>query len=154
MKFSVSPPLGKLAKWLRILGYDCIYPVVLKDTRDSFTTTPDPDNPDERIHIVRNHRFRGRPAIFLDHNRWEDQLWLLNLLLPIYENRCSFTRCIDCNQPVETVSRDEVADLVPEYIWNVHTEFTRCPKCKKILWQGTHRDNMEGSIERVFQHFE
>jgi len=150
MNFSVSPPLGKLAKWLRILGYDCLYPVILEDIDESLGTADDLVNPDERIHIVRNHTFKGRPVIFLDQNRWEDQLWLLNLLLPIYENRCSFTRCIDCNQPVETVSRDEVADLVPEYISNVHTEFSRCPECKKILWPGTHRDNMEESIACIF----
>ena len=144
MKFSASPPLGRLAKWLRILGYDCLYPVVPDDTAD------DPPHTDERIHIVRRHTFRGRPAIFLDQNRWEDQLWLLNLLVPIYKNRCSFTRCIDCNHPVETVGHDEVADLVPEYIRTVHAEFTRCPICKKILWSGTHRDKMDENIARIF----
>jgi len=150
MKFSVSPPLGKLAKWLRILGYDCHYPVVLDNTDISSDTADDCVVPDDRIYIVRNHTFRGHPVIFLDHNCWEDQLWLLNLLLPIYENRCSFTRCIDCNHPIETVSRDEVSDLVPEYICNIHTEFTRCPECNKLLWPGSHRDNMRGSIVRIF----
>lgn len=150
MKFSASPPLGKLAKWLRIMGYDCLYPVVSVDTAESYGSADDPSYPDVRIHIVRRHTFRGRPAIFLDQNRWEDQLWLLNLLLPIYKNRCSFTRCIDCNHPVETVNRNEVADLVPEYIRTVHAEFTRCPICKKILWPGTHRDKMEGNIARIF----
>jgi hypothetical protein len=146
----VSPPLGKLAKWLRILGYDCRYPVVLDDAGDSPGGGDDPTDPEERIYIVRRHGIRGRPAVFLDQNRWEDQLRLLNLLLPIYENRRSFSRCIECNRPVETVSRDEVADLVPEYVSGVHTEFTRCPVCRKILWPGTHRDNMEGRITRIF----
>ncbi|MBN1881833.1 MAG: hypothetical protein JW885_06630 [Deltaproteobacteria bacterium] len=150
MKFSVSPPLGKLAKWLRIMGYDSLYPVILNDIDDTSVTVDDLSDPDERIYIVRRHTFRGRPVVFLDQNLWEDQLRLLNLLLPIYENRCSFTRCIDCNRPVETVNRDDVADLVPEYVSGVHTEFTRCPECKKILWPGTHRDNMEVRIARIF----
>jgi len=140
MKFSVSPPLGKLAKWLRILGYDCRYPVVSMNSADT----------SGRIYIVRRSGFRGRPVVFLDQNRWEDQLRLLNLLLPIYDNRSSFTRCINCNSPLETVDRDEVVGRVPDYISTLHTEFTRCPACKKIMWPGTHRDNMELSIAQIF----
>jgi hypothetical protein len=140
MKFSVSPPLGRLAKWLRILGYDCRYPVVSENDVDT----------SGRIHIVRRSGFRGRPVVFLDQNRLHDQLRLLNLLLPIYENRSSFTRCVDCNSPLETVGRDEVVDRVPDYVSTICTHFTRCPVCNRILWPGTHRDNMESSIESIF----
>lgn len=136
MKFIVDVMLGKLAKWLRILGYDTLYK---RDWED-----------DELIELARaegrilltadRELWRRRQVnrkIFISSDRWQEQLRELARVLPL-DIGGLFTRCIECNLPLEQVSREEVRGLVPPYVHATQEDFGRCPNCGRIYWRGSH----------------
>ena len=49
-----------------------------------------------------------------------------------------FTRCVECNTPVEKIEKSKVKPKVPPYVYKVQEEFMECPNCDKIYWKGTH----------------
>jgi uncharacterized protein with PIN domain len=55
----------------------------------------------------------------------------------------AFGRCLDCNVPLENLSREAARPLVPFFVYQIHYEFRRCPKCRKVFWPGSHVTDME-----------
>jgi len=53
-----------------------------------------------------------------------------------------FSRCLVCNEPLVKISRDQARPSVPFFIYQIHHEFTRCPKCKRVYWPGSHAKDM------------
>ena len=49
-----------------------------------------------------------------------------------------FTLCLECNQPLEARSREQVKDLVPPYVFQTQSQYVECPACHRIYWRGTH----------------
>jgi len=139
LKFAADAPLGKLSKWLRIIGYDCVYPAVLEDR--------DPE--DERIFLTRRAGIRGEGVVFIGYDHLKDQIDILNSLLPLKEEIKPFTRCTLCNTPLESIEKERVFTDVPDHIYITHDSFQICPSCKRIYWRGTHRERMEGRIETL-----
>lgn len=141
MKFAADAPLGRLSKWLRIIGYDCVYPALLEDR--------DPD--DERIFLTRRAGARGEGVLFIGCDHLRDQIETLNSLLPLKDNIKPFSRCTLCNTPLETIEKESVLKDVPDHIYITHDSFQVCPSCKRIYWRGTHRERMEKRIEALFR---
>jgi uncharacterized protein with PIN domain len=52
-------------------------------------------------------------------------------------------RCLDCNVPLEPLARESARPLVPFFIYQIHHEFRRCPKCRNVFWPGSHVADME-----------
>jgi len=52
-------------------------------------------------------------------------------------------RCLDCNVPLEPLARESARPLVPFFIYQIHYEFRRCPKCRNVFWPGSHVADME-----------
>lgn len=57
-----------------------------------------------------------------------------------------FGRCLECNSPLEKISRDQARPSVPFFIYQIHYDFKRCPKCRRVYWPGNHVADMR---ERV-----
>jgi len=57
-----------------------------------------------------------------------------------------FGRCLECNGPLEKISRDQARPSVPFFVYQIHHEFKRCPKCRRVYWPGNHVQDMR---ERV-----
>jgi uncharacterized protein with PIN domain len=57
-----------------------------------------------------------------------------------------FGRCLACNAPLEQVSRDTARPSIPFFIYQIHHDFRRCPKCKKVFWPGSHVQDMERRV--------
>jgi uncharacterized protein with PIN domain len=55
----------------------------------------------------------------------------------------AFGRCLQCNTPLEKLSREQARPLVPFFIYQIHYDFRGCPKCKQVFWPGSHVQNME-----------
>jgi uncharacterized protein with PIN domain len=140
-KFVADAMLGKLAKWLRILGYDTLY----------FSCTADKDLVDlasrgGRILLTRNTGLyaKGREkALFVTSNNWVEQLHQVIRAFHLSWDEGIFSRCLICNEPLETASREEVRDLVPPFVFSTRERFARCPECRKVYWEGTHYQRME-----------
>src|SRR5262249_18099993 len=61
-----------------------------------------------------------------------------------------FTRCLRCNSLLRVVAKDRVQHLLPERTRESYREFSRCPTCHRVYWQGTHYSAMRLFIERAF----
>ena len=146
MKFLAGPPLGRLARWLRILGFDCQYLAESETQRDGDTSKYTKDH----LLLTRRADAKGPNVIFIGEDRVESQLKVLNQLIPIKDRIQPFSRCIECNVPLKNISKDEARPIVPEYIYLTQEDFKICPRCGRAFWPGTHRNRMEEKIKDIF----
>jgi len=148
MRFAADRMLGKLAKWLRILGYDTIYSRTLSN--DSFLSLVDED----RILLTCNTRLVGKMSsdrlIFVEGNdpmmQFQGLIRQLNLK-PDPDK--FFSRCTVCNGLLEPVELEDVVGKVPDHIWNAHNRFSECKTCGRIYWPGTHIARSHREIIRL-----
>jgi uncharacterized protein with PIN domain len=146
--FIVTEELGKLAKWLRVLGYDCVYhagdresDLVIQALRD------------RRVLLTRTERLRkytGIKTVVIKHDHVEDQVEqvVLELGLPLDEDGF-FQRCVECNEMLSGVEKSDIKGKVPEYVFDTQDGFKACPACKKVFWKGTHWDNVGRKVEEM-----
>ncbi len=145
-RFAVDVPLGKLARYLRMAGFDASYPN-RRDRPHDFFMPIDPG----RIIVTRTRsvrdRFQDRPMIFIHCNHPLRQLAQVTTDLQIRQSDIfPFTRCLDCNRQMAPTDREAVWGRVPPYIWHVHRRFTACGNCHRVYWAGSHRHRM---VERL-----
>ena len=144
VRFVADVMLGRLARWLRILGYDTLYSPTLDDPElariarleDRILLTAD----------VELARRRGLRVILVSDDRIEAQLRAVSreLRLSVHE---AFSRCINCNTTLVELDREEARPLVPPYVFATQTRFRRCPRCGKVFWRGTHWARMRAALE-------
>lgn len=153
MKFIVDCMFGKLAKWLRILGYDTLY-YKGSDPKDLIKIA----NLEDRIIITRNKKsFPHQPKdriIWINEDEPYDQLKeLISKGVISLSGEENFSRCTICNIKLENIPKQNVKGIIPDYIFLHHSEFSHCPQCHRIYWQGTHLDNMKKRIETLRKSF-
>ncbi len=153
MKFVIDNMLGKLARYLRILGYDAIYPP--QRAADNCLKLDLPD----RILLTRNSRYKGQhpnqKVIFIPSENIKQQLAFLINELPIeIRSEKLFSRCLDCNVPVNPIPKIEAQGKVPDKSYNFYTDFSRCPNCGKIYWRGTHTESVLRMLKTITQQHE
>jgi len=148
MKLLLTKELGRLAKWLRILGLDAEYAgennlssLVIQALRD------------ERIILTRNQRLlktRGVKTLLIKNEKIKSQvaevLGALNIKPDVAK---MFSRCILCNEGLIDIDKIKVKEKVPEYVYQTQENFITCPKCKRIYWQGTHWGNVQKTLEEM-----
>ena len=147
--FAAEKTLGKLAKWLRLIGFDTLY--------DTGISTEDfIDNLDSnRILLTRTQRIRNQSlqckSIFIRSDHWVDQLGQLVIELNLTADQTRpFSRCLYCNVPIVNAEKDSFRGRVPDYIFEIQEQFRRCPKCNRIYWPGTHTTRSMQKIQQVF----
>lgn len=156
MKFIADSMLGRLARWLRLLGYDTIY---FPKIEDRFLLKIARE--DERIILTRDTRLvkiRGlKRFLLLEENDPFKQLKkvITTLQLSPYnepdglEGVPLLVRCPLCNTPVEVVSKEQAKEHVPEYVYHTAGGFKYCPKCNKFYWRGTHPERAQRKLLEV-----
>ena len=145
-RFICDRNLGKLAKWLRILGYDTLYCRGNAD-RD-FLRKADREG---RICLTRKRvfaqrRYSGR-LVVIEADRVEGQIGEVVKVLsltPDPSRRMSL--CLLCNAPLEEVAREAVEGLVPVHVYENYVKFRRCSQCGRVYWPGTHRLHIEDCL--------
>jgi uncharacterized protein with PIN domain len=147
--FLAEATLGKLAKWLRLLGFDTIYHAGrhLEDAVDGCGK--------QRIVLTRTARvarkFSDRPVIFIGDDDPEDQLRFVAVRLGLTGRELApFSRCLQCNRKTVPVSKDAARGKVPDYVWQTAPRFTACEGCRKIYWPGTHTHRAMARIRALF----
>ncbi len=148
MTFAADRMLGRLAKWLRLLGYDTVYSKSLSD--EEFLALRDQG----RILLTRNtslaKRLENGRLVFVHHNDTKVQLQeVIHTLGLKPEPRHFFTRCIICNEALKSVEGEDVVGRVPEYVWSSHNDFSECTTCGKIYWPGSHLGRSRQDIRRI-----
>jgi hypothetical protein len=148
MKFILTKELGRLVKWLRILGFDAEY--FKEDNSSSLIIQA---LRDERIILTRNHRLpqaRGVKIVIIEKEKIKEQVAEVLRTLKIKpDSDMMFTRCILCNEGLLEIEKEKVKDKVPEYVFKTQGNFITCPKCKRIYWQGTHWGNVQKTLEEI-----
>jgi uncharacterized protein with PIN domain len=148
MKFIVDGMLGRLAKWLRILGYDTAFSPSLDD--DQLVRLARAEG---RLLLTRDRglaRRRGLQCLLIESHHLEEQLDQILTELALTGEH-PFSRCPVCNTPLQKVEKPELEGRVPPYIFRTHKDFSLCPNCDKIYWPGTHWARMREKLAR-FRH--
>lgn len=137
-RFVVDVMLGRLAKWLRIAGFDVLYSN--RYTDDELISL---SQSEQRVLLTRDTRLLLRravgPFVFLESERVREQIRQVFEAARIAELPGLFSRCITCNRVLYEISREDVRDRVPSYVFATQTLFKLCPECGRIFWAGTHR---------------
>jgi hypothetical protein len=148
MKFILTKELGRLAKWLRILGFDTLY--FNQDNPGSLIVQA---LRDERVILTRNQHLpqaRGVTIIRITAETLKAQIPQIVETLNIkLDSQRMFTRCILCNEALTDIEKEKVKDKVPEYVFKTQNDFVRCPKCNRIYWQGTHWGNVTNTLKEI-----
>ncbi|QCQ20876.1 Mut7-C RNAse domain-containing protein [Desulfoglaeba alkanexedens] len=141
-RFVVDSMLGNVAKWLRVLGFDTASASIRTlDQLERFRK-------EGRTAITRATRWRSRAGVvFLEADEPDAQLREVVSRLAIRLDEVDLlSRCLECNEPLEPVEQAEVLGRVPEFVARTETSFSRCPKCGRILWPGSHVVRMQARL--------
>lgn len=148
VKLLLTKELGRLAKWLRILGFDAEY---LRESNPASLVIQALRQ--ERIILTRNHRLpasRGIKIITLKTQKLKEQLVeALRELKTEPQADQMFSRCTICNQELVSIEKSKIKEKVPEYVYNTQENFFICPHCNRIYWRGTHWGNVSKTLEEI-----
>jgi len=147
-RFIADAMLGRLARWLRIMGFDSAYDGHIEDAdlmrrsleEQRAVLTRDRALPDE---------WRVTSIYVVASETGVDQLREVVRAFDLRAKVKLFTRCSVCNARLDPVSRDSVRSNVPERIFTSHEDFRRCPECTRVYWRGSHADRMERTVARI-----
>lgn len=142
--------LGRLAKRLRLLGFDVLYDRTLEDNELIRISLEQ-----QRVILTRDTGLAERPLagnhLFITSDDVRKQVLQVLEYLPIRSISLVLTRCSLCNASLSPISKEETKNLVPRYVHETNKSFWQCDNCGKIYWQGTHTRRMminsEGKIK-------
>lgn len=152
LKFIVDHNVGKLAKWLRLAGYDACFFDGDDDAEMIAAALAE-----DRVLLTRDTQIMKRgiitsgrlSAILIKGDKSEQQMrQVINNLNLDCQSR-PFTVCLECNQPLEERTKDEVKDRVPPYVFQTQHQYMECPRCRRIYWRGTHWQAMARKLDRL-----
>jgi uncharacterized protein with PIN domain len=134
-RFVADSMLGRLARWLRALGYDTLY---LRDAPDRRLLALALG--ERRRLLTRDVALarRARDAgLLVRAESLDDQLEEV-MAVAGRAGRRVLSRCLECNAPLVATAREAVRDRVPPYTFATQREFWTCAGCGRIFWDGTH----------------
>jgi uncharacterized protein len=147
-RFVADVMLGRLAKWLRIAGFDVLYSNKFSD--DELIAI---SNLEKRVLLSRDTRLLIRKPvkdfIFLNSQDIQTQIRQVFDTLHISALSSPLTRCLSCNESLVDTPRESVYELVPPFVYKTQSHFKSCPKCGKIFWAGTHRDAVVRTLTQL-----
>ena len=147
--FIADSMLGRLARWLRALGFDVAYDpfaedrALLRRAREA-----------GRVLLTRDSRLVQvrdcPPYIFVESDRLEDQLAQVKEAAGLnFAEVCFLTRCMECNGLLSEVDKASIRCEVPPYVFSTQTDFRRCPRCRRVYWGGTHVPRLQERLRRL-----
>jgi hypothetical protein len=149
--FVADRMLGRLARMLRLLGYDTLYA--------PGTTTPqllEIARRGERVLLTRGDapkRFPGIDKILsLKSDYPPEQLREVVAQFQLVTREGLWTRCTLCNGPIALVDKPAVATLVPPKVFELYEEFYRCSACGHVYWRGSHVDRILKNLASLFEN--
>ena len=156
LRFLADRMLGKLARKLRLLGFDTLYFPEEREERLLEIASKE-----DRILLTRDRDFYnkalkvGMRVFLLKSDKWRSQLKAVFDKFKIKPSDVSpFSRCMECNEPLEKIDKESVKDRVPEYIYLTHDEFKICRVCGRIYWKGTHVGHMTDELSKILGYSE
>lgn len=141
MKFVADAMLGRLAKWLRILGYDTGY-LPASDAGSLLKVARE----ERRVILTRNRHLppesRNFRILLIESDHWRQQLAEVLRAFRLRPGQGRFRRCLICNQRLTALEKGQAEGKVPDFVFVHNESFFRCPRCDRIFWQGSHLSSM------------
>ncbi len=151
ISFLADVMLGKLAKWLRIIGYDAEYCRTVGGDELLRRAIAE-----DRQLLTRSTRLAGRAGLEnrICFIRANDPRRQVREVISRYELVITpgkpLTRCLICNRLLAETAPSLLVAQVPEYVRATQQVFLRCHGCGKVYWRGTHYRNMQERIKMEF----
>jgi uncharacterized protein len=143
-RFVADAMLGRLARWLRALGYDTLY------IRDA------PDRRLLAVALAERRRLLTRDAALARRAReagllvraeaLDAQIQEVMVACGL-EGRRALSRCLECNALLAATAPETVRDRVPPYTFATRREFWTCTGCRRVFWAGTHVTGIRRRLE-------
>jgi uncharacterized protein len=147
-RFVVDVNLGRLARLLRVLGFDVWWS---SDADDATLAHVSLD--EQRILLTRDRGLLKRRAIthglFVHSQDPEEQTLEVIRRLDLRQRLAPLTRCLHCNGKLAPVAKHEVIDRLEPLTRRYYEEFSRCAECGRIYWAGSHHARLLGIVERI-----
>jgi uncharacterized protein with PIN domain len=147
-RFLLDNHLGRLAAYLRMLGFDCLYGNDFQDDGMVAMLANDP-----RILLSRDRRLLMRKVILHGYcpRSLDPQAQLGEVVrrFDLAGRIRPFHRCLRCNTPLVPVDKAQVLERLEPLTRRFFNEFRLCPECDQVYWKGSHYDRMEGLIEKI-----
>lgn len=149
-RFIIDLNVGKLAKWLRMIGYDT---TLFDQWDDKYLINV--ALTENRILLTRDTQIMQRRVINIGEIKAlliASDNPLLQIQQVIQEFRLNpglnpFKLCLECNQLLTPVNKADIQDRVPPYVYATKSQYVQCPDCRRIYWQGTHWQAMLKKLE-------
>ena len=147
-KFILDVHLGRLAKYMRILGFDTLYKNDY--TNDEIVIT---SLKEKRTILTKDRGILKRKEV--THGYWvrnTDPNKQIKEIIGRFDLKNSikeFTLCLECNSPLKPILKEKVIDSLPQKVRTRQNEFFICGNCNKIFWKGTHYDKMLRLVNKI-----
>ena len=150
IKFIADNNVGKLARWLRMIGYDTLL-FKQKDDAQMIKTALS----ENRVILTKDAQFMKRglvtngtlKAIHIKQDDPKLQVQEVVKTLNLNYHFKPFSLCLECNQALIARDKEEVQNLVPAQVFETQTQYTECPACHRIYWPGTHWQAMVKKLQ-------
>lgn len=147
-RFILDTHLGRLAAYLRILGFDTLYRNDYHDDELMQVSTGE-----KRILLTRDRGLLKRAAISYGYllRETDPRLQLVAVLrrFELFGSIAAFRRCLHCNSMLEPAPKELIEDRLPPKVRQYYDEFHVCPVCDRIYWKGSHYVRMQRLIESI-----
>lgn len=149
IRFILDVHLGKLARMMRLFGFDTIYETSLDD--------PEIINlgiQQKRFILTRDKKLLMRSDISYGH--WIrntdpiDQMDEILLNFDLYDQINPFSRCLNCNGHLQSVEKKKIEDKLPPRVRKYYQYFQQCTSCHKIFWRGSHYERMSKRLSKNY----
>jgi uncharacterized protein len=140
IKFAADRMLGRLVKWLRVIGQDVIYGPHL--TGYGLIRAARAEG---RLILTRDRRLKQKqppPFVFIESDHYREQLRQVIQECGLKPGRGLFTRCVACNSVLQSRAKETVEKIVPPYVFSTQEKFSWCPQCRRVYWPATHHEKM------------
>jgi len=148
MRFIVDCMLGKLAKWLKILGFDTLYFSKIEDSELLALAQKE-----RRTLLSRDNalleKSRRIQTLFIESEDWNTQLKQVLDGFNLWQDVSPYSRCIECNVELKDLPKKRAKNLVTPFVYERAKSFALCPMCGRVFWKGTHHQDMEYKIEEI-----
>jgi len=148
VKFVADVHMGKLARYLRLCGFDTYYSTD-SDDRDIINISLS----DKRVILTRDKELLKNKKV--THGYWirsvypDEQLKDVLLRFDLKKKTALFTRCMECNGLLEDVSKKEILNRLLPKTRQYYRKFKKCRQCNRIYWNGSHYQRMKGWIRSM-----
>ena len=147
-RFVIDGHLGRLAAYLRMLGFDCLYHADFDDVQLAEIAQQE-----GRILLSRDRRLLMRKSVTdgycLRSLNSIEQLTEVVRRFALAHRVIPFHRCLRCNHLLEPVRKEEVLDRLEPLTKQYFDEFHICPACGQIYWKGSHYARMRSLAEKI-----